>query len=97
MRLTTRLALFALALGLGACQLPAQHFAGMSDEELHAYNADRAVMDQVVCRKEARTSSYIRKTHCQTVRQIVYELENSVMALQVLDFGGGASALRGGN
>lgn len=71
---------------LAACQIPEANFLTMSEEELYRYNAERPVMEQVVCRKEASTSTFIRKKQCQTVSQIVYGLSDSVMALDVLNY-----------
>ena len=74
---------------LGACNLNPEQpaFVNMSDEELYAYNLEKPLKDQVYCRTETTTSTYIRKRRCNTVLAWVQEIENNAASLQVLNFG----------
>lgn len=85
--------LFASAV-LMACGTMPTHFAGMSEEELYAYNLSKPFPEQIICQEEKTTSSYIRKRRCQTVQQFINERANSDMALNVLDYGAKFPAIR---
>ena len=91
----TLLALSASCLVLASCAT-ARSFASMSEEELIADNKGRPVMQQVYCTKEARTSSRIRKTYCDTVQGWITYNERQMMALETMNTPS-ASPLRGGN
>lgn len=56
------------ALTLAACASSSGkiNFNAMSEEELAAYNAGLAAMDQVVCVTERRSGSHIKATQCMT-------------------------------
>lgn len=70
-----------------ACANQPPAFHRMSEKELMAYNATRPVEEQVLCTKETSTTTYIRRTRCQTVQQLVNHNIAAVMALDVMNFG----------
>ena len=78
------LCLPALAWLTSSCTTPTG-FAGMSEEELLAWNKGKPVLEQVYCRKEARTSSRIRKTYCDTVEGWITYNQRSLMALETIN------------
>lgn len=83
-----RLLLIAISAGLlAACQSDTPRFHQMSEVELVAYNEGRPLEQQVFCIKGADTSTYIRKTRCQTVRQYINHNQAAAMAMDVLDYG----------
>ena len=82
----------SVALIAVGCTSSPTNFASMSEEELYAYNMDRPILEQVYCRVEKTTSSFIRKRRCATVQQLVDQVNNSTMALDVLDYGGNFNA-----
>ena len=76
-----------LASLLWACESSGPRFHEMTDTELYAYNQGQPMEKQVICRTEADTSTYIRKTKCMTVEEMVMHNEQAAMALSVMDFG----------
>ncbi len=80
----TLLALSAACLILTSCTMP-QPFASMSEEELMAYNKGKPILQQVYCTKEARTSSRIRRTYCDTVQGWITYNERQMMALETIN------------
>lgn len=83
---TAMLIATAVAL-LAGCTAP-QVFENMSEQEILAYNKDRPILEQVYCVKEARTSTRIRKTYCDTVEDWVLYNQREQSRLDVLSFGG---------
>ena len=83
------LAIVATNLLLTACAIPVT-FESMTSEQLYAYNEDKPVLEQVYCTKEARTSSRIRKTYCDTVEGWVLHNQREASKLQVMSLGGGS-------
>jgi len=63
----------AVFLLLAGCTAPPPQFEQMTEAELFAYNSTLPLMDQVYCRKQAETGTYIRKRHCTTIREM-YQL-----------------------
>ena len=51
----------AVFLLLAGCTAPPPQFEQMTEAELFAYNSTLPLMDQVYCRKQAETGTYIRK------------------------------------
>lgn len=80
---------------VAGCATP-QTFENMTEQEILAYNKDKPVLEQVYCVKEARTSSRIRKTYCDTVEDWVLYNQREALRLEVLSLGG-APILRGTN
>ena len=78
-----------LGLILAGCTVP-QTFENMSEQELLAYNKDRPILEQIYCVKEARTSSRIRKTYCDTVEDWVLYNQRQASRLDVLAVRGGS-------
>lgn len=95
-RLLSRLGLPAslavITLFTASCATDTINFATMSEEELFAYNLDQPIMKRVLCREERSTSSFIRKRRCATVEDLVAQYTDSVMSLDVLNFGGNFNA-----
>jgi hypothetical protein len=81
------LAIGGFSLALIACGSIPPNFANMSEEELHAYNLQQPLMQQVICLEEQTTSSYIRKRRCNTLQQLYNARSNADLALGVLDYG----------
>lgn len=81
--IVTVVAVFSFA----GCTAP-QTFENMSEAELLAYNKDRPILEQVYCVKEARTSTRIRKTYCDTVEDWVLYNQQQQSRLDVLSLGG---------
>lgn len=84
-------------LGATACGNLPTSFVTMSEEELYAYNITQPVLKRVLCREETTTSSYIRKRRCYTVQELVEANTNSVLALDVLNYGANFNAGIGGS
>jgi hypothetical protein len=85
MRNALYLAVFAGS--LTACGTAPLSFESLSEEELYAYNAEQPLLNQVICVKEQRTSSHIRKRRCQSLHEIINERSTAGLQLQVLDYG----------
>lgn len=79
--------LATMALLTAGCATNTLNFATMSEEELYAYNLDQPLMKRVLCREERTTSSFIRKRRCATVEELVAQNTDSVLALDVLNYG----------
>lgn len=77
------LTIAAVGLLASGCTIP-QSFESMSNDEIFAYNKGRPVMEQIYCVKEARTSSRIRKTYCDTVATWVEHNQRTLSAIQVM-------------
>lgn len=80
----TLLALSICGLALASCTVPPT-FAAMTEQELMDYNKGKPVLQQVYCTKEARTSSRIRKTYCDTVEGWVTYNQRQLMALDTIN------------
>jgi len=91
------LLLSALSLLIVACSNLPPSFVTMSEEELYAYNAEQPIRRRVLCREETTTSSYIRKRRCYTVQELVDANTNSVLTLDVLNYGANFNAGIGGS
>ncbi|MCG8414392.1 MAG: hypothetical protein MI746_09255 [Pseudomonadales bacterium] len=60
---------------LAACNTPGQpRFESMTPAELVEYNQSVGLLDQVVCKKEATTASFIRKRRCQTLGELTLSI-----------------------
>ncbi|MCI5105900.1 MAG: hypothetical protein MRY76_04245 [Pseudomonadales bacterium] len=81
------LAIAGMSLVLLACGSIPPNFSSMSEEELHAWNLQQPLMQQVICLEEQTTSSYIRKRRCNTLQQLYNARANADLALGVLDYG----------
>ncbi len=79
--------LLVLAGLLAACESGTPPFHQMTEAELVAYNDGRPLEQKVFCTKEADTSTYIRKTKCQTIRQYINHNQAAAMQMDVMDFG----------
>lgn len=97
MLLVKLLSIAITGLLLAACGNLPPNFATMSEEELHAYNLQQPLMNQVICMEEQTTSSYIRKRRCRTLMQIYNARANADMALNVLNYGNDYNAGIGGS
>ena len=62
-------------------------FRKMSDEELIAYNATVPLEQNVICFKDLRTDSHIRKTRCMTIMDILTEAETNARTIDALNIG----------
>ncbi len=58
--------------GLVACNSNSSQprFESMTPAELTNYNQSVGLWDQVVCRKESTTASFVRKRRCQTLGEM---------------------------
>ena len=81
------LAVLVLASVLFACQSSEPTFVTMSDAEIAAYNSSVGFYDQVICVREARAGTYIRKRYCETLAEIEENLLNSYDRLNTLNVG----------
>lgn len=76
-----------------ACTVTGQpDFISMSEEDIYAYNLEQPLMKKVYCFQENMTGSYIRRRQCMRVEEYVYRLEQSILALDVLQPSTGGSA-----
>ena len=74
-------------LSLAACTSSEGAFHRMSEEELAAYNATVAGIDQIYCVEEVRAGSHIRRRFCASVGEINQALENQASNLDVINYG----------
>ena len=79
--------IFALVIMLVACQTTGTPFRKMTDEELIAYNATVPLEQNVICFKDLRTDSHIRKTRCMTIIDILTEAETNARTIDALNIG----------
>ena len=82
----TSMSSIGIFLILAGCSTP-KTFENMSEQELLAYNKDRPILEQVYCVKQARTSTHIRKTYCDTVEDWVMYNQRQASKLDVLSAG----------
>ena len=88
-----RLLLLLAAALFVACTITGRpDFISMSEEDIYAYNLEQPLMKKVYCFQENMTGSYIRRRQCMTVEEYVYRLEQSVLALDVLQPSSGVGA-----
>ena len=59
----------------------------MTDEELIAYNSTVPLEQNVICFKDLRTDSHIRKTRCMTIMDILTEAETNARTIDALNIG----------
>lgn len=83
------------SLFLGACATSGPNFVTMSEQELHAYNAERPVAEQVYCFERRDLRSYIPRRHCATARDLVEEVERAASQLDVMQPSSGYNVLSG--
>ena len=79
--------IFVLIIMLVACQATGTPFRKMTDEELIAYNATVPLEQNVICFKDLRTDSHIRKTRCMTIMDILTEAETNARMIDALNIG----------
>jgi len=87
MKSSINFALLTVAsIALTACTntVDTRQFERMSPIELAEYNRPLAMEDQVYCVDEIRTGSLIRRRHCNTLLEIVTQMEKSVNEVTVL-------------
>jgi len=82
-----RLCIFLVPPLFGACQSAVTPFRKMTDEELIAYNATVPLEQNVICFKDLRTDSHIRKTRCMTILDILTEAETNARTIDALNIG----------
>ena len=70
-----------------ACQTTATPFRKMTDEELIAYNSTVPLEQNVICFKDLRTDSHIRKTRCMTIMEILTEASTNARTIDALNVG----------
>ena len=80
---------WALALGamVLSCQTTDKPFRKMTDEELIAYNSTVPLEQNVICLKDLRTDSHIRKIRCMTIMDILTEAESNARMVDALNIG----------
>ena len=80
---------WVLALGtmVSACQTTDKPFRKMTDEELIAYNSTVPLEQNVICLKDLRTDSHIRKIRCMTIMDILTEAESNARMVDALNIG----------
>ena len=86
------LLLLASALCVACTVTGRPDFISMSEEDIYAYTLEKPLMKKVYCFQENMTGSYIRRRQCMTVEEYVYRLEQSVLALDVLQPSAGVGA-----
>jgi len=69
------------------CQTMDTPFRKMTDEELIAYNSTVPLEQNVICFKDLRTDSHIRKIRCMTVMDILTEAESNARMVDALNIG----------
>jgi len=85
-----------IVLLLVACQTDQVAFHKMTEEELIAYNSTVPLGDNVYCINDVRTGSFIRRTHCLTLQEILDQVNDNSHTLGVLNYGGPSAFQRGG-
>ncbi|MEZ5488899.1 MAG: hypothetical protein R3F50_01110 [Gammaproteobacteria bacterium] len=90
MKNTRLLLLLCSALSVACTVTGRPDFINMSEEDIYAHNLEQPLMKKVYCFQENMTGSYIRRRQCMTVEEYVYRLEQSVLALDVLQPSAGA-------
>lgn len=84
-------------LSLASCKTTGHAaFHKMSEEELIAYNSTVELGDNVYCFEDVRTGSFIRKTHCLTLQEIVDQVNDNSHTLGVLNYAGQSPFQQGG-
>lgn len=63
--------LFPLLFALASCAAPAPKFHDMTAAEIMVYNRTVEYLDQVQCTERVGTGSHIRRTECNTIREIL--------------------------
>ena len=86
-----RFSLILPVLLLAACASNQPNFVTMSEEELHAYNAEQPLMKKVYCSVRREASSWIPRRHCATIERLVHERANAMDRLYTLSPATGAS------
>jgi len=81
MRLTLIPALMVL---LTACAGSQPNFLAMSEEELHAYNMERPLREQVYCYEQRHTRSWIPRRQCATVQYFLEANERAAAQLYTM-------------
>ncbi len=79
--------IFVMAVMVVACQAIETPFRKMTDEELISYNATVPLEQNVICFKDLRTDSHIRKTRCMTIMDILTEAETNARTIDALNIG----------
>ena len=69
------------------CQTTDTPFRKMTDEELISYNSTVPLEQNVICFRDLRTDSHIRKTRCMTVMDILTEAESNARMVDALNIG----------
>ena len=72
---------------VSACQTTDKPFRKMTDEELIAYNSTVPLEQNVICLKDLRTDSHIRKIRCMTIMDILTEAESNARMVDALNIG----------
>ena len=70
-----------------SCQTTDKPFLKMTDEELIAYNSTVPLEQNVICLKDLRTDSHIRKIRCMTIMDILTEAESNARMVDALNIG----------
>ena len=78
---------FALGTTVLSCQTTDKPFRKMTDEELIAYNSTVPLEQNVICLKDLRTDSHIRKIRCMTIMDILTEAESNARMVDALNIG----------
>ena len=78
---------FVMAVMVVACQATDTPFRKMTDEELISYNSTVPLEQNVICFKDLRTDSHIRKTRCMTIMDILTEAETNARTIDALNIG----------
>lgn len=60
-------------------------FDRMSEEQIHAYNVGKPVLEQIYCYKRTVTGSHINQRHCDKVINIVNDSVRNQQQLLVID------------
>ena len=88
--ITKILLLIVTSVFVASCTNTSDHkpFHRMTEEELVAYNQTVELEENVFCFEDVRTGSFIRKTRCMTIFDIVTAVNDNSHTLGVINYGG---------
>jgi len=86
-RLITVIALSHFLVACAASDTDVVSFNRMSDAEIATYNATVPMLQQVICRMEVKTGTWVKKRECRTHADIIMGKRNDVGTLNSANHG----------
>lgn len=76
-----------LSLALSACASNLPSFAKMSNEEIAAYNDSVEFHEQVICLRETRIGTHIKRRYCETFADMEARMLSNIGKLNSANLG----------